>query len=150
MSDGAADSDLTVLHATCVAYAGAGVLILGASGRGKSRLALQMIALGADLVADDRTTVRVAHVKDRPALIADAPDTLRGLIEARGVGLLRAQAYGPCPLALVVDLDRNETDRLPPMRETVLSGITLPVLHMVDSAAFPAAILQYVRHGRGA
>ena len=46
-----------ILHATCVAVDGRGLLILGPSGSGKSALALQLIALGAQLVADDRTRV---------------------------------------------------------------------------------------------
>ena len=41
------------LHASCIAVHGRGVLILGPSGAGKSSLALQLMALGADLVADD-------------------------------------------------------------------------------------------------
>ena len=46
-----------MLHATTVALAGQGVLILGPSGSGKSGLALQLMAMGAELVADDRTIV---------------------------------------------------------------------------------------------
>ncbi len=138
----------TVLHASCVAVNGAGVLILGASGRGKSGLALQMMALGAGLVADDRTVLHMVASPDRPRLVADAPATLRGRIEARGVGILHAAACGPCQIALIVDLDSPETDRLPPMRQMALLGVTLPLLHMVDTVSFPAAILQYLEHGR--
>ena len=45
----------TIVHASCVARDGRAVLIRGASGSGKSGLALQLMALGAGLVADDRT-----------------------------------------------------------------------------------------------
>lgn len=152
MSDRAADGDsgatTSVVHASCVALDGAGVLILGASGRGKSGLALQMMALGAGLVADDRTVLQVVAGPDSPQLVADAPDALRGRIEARGVGILHAEACSPCKIALIVDLDSPETDRLPPMRQMVLLGVTLPLLHMVDTVSFPAAILQYLKHGR--
>ncbi len=48
----------TQLHASAVAVDGRGCLITGASASGKSTLALEMIALGAELVADDRVDVR--------------------------------------------------------------------------------------------
>lgn len=150
MSDDPAPHDPTVLHASCVAFAGAAALILGASGRGKSSLALQMMALGAALVADDQTVLQVARDGEDESLIADAPAALRGLIEARGIGILHAPAQGPCAVRLVVDLDHVETERLPPLRQMVVGGVTLPVLHKVDSTAFPAAILQYLQHGRAA
>jgi len=138
------------MHASCVALDGAGLLILGASGRGKSSLALQLMGLGAGLVADDRTDVWPVATTNGLVLVADAPDILRGRIEARGVGLLRAPAFGPCTLDLIVDLDQPETDRLPPSRSLNILGVDLPLLHMVDNQAFPAAILQYLKWGRTA
>lgn len=150
MSDDPAPHDPTVLHASCVALAGAAALILGASGRGKSTLALQLLALGGALVADDQTVLHLAQNGAEASLIADAPASLRGLIEMRGVGILHAPAHGPCAVRLVVDLDKVETERLPPLRRTVVAGLEMPLLHMVDSTAFPAAILQYLKHGRAA
>jgi HPr kinase/phosphorylase len=70
-----------ILHASVVAVDGAGVLILGASGAGKSGLALRMIALGALLVSDDQVLLE----RCGDVLVARAPETLSGLIEARGV-----------------------------------------------------------------
>ena len=74
-----------LFHASCVAWQGRGALILGRSGAGKSALALQLMALGADLVSDDRTEL----LAEADALTARAPATIQGLIEARGVGLMR-------------------------------------------------------------
>ena len=68
-----------IVHASCVALGGRGVLILGGSGAGKSGLALQLMAYGAALVSDDRT---ILSNRDG-ALQAAAPDTIRGRIEAR-------------------------------------------------------------------
>ncbi|MEO1532556.1 MAG: serine kinase, partial [Pseudomonadota bacterium] len=48
------------LHASAVALGERGLLILGPSGAGKTRLALELVALGAELVADDRVIVE-AH-----------------------------------------------------------------------------------------
>src|SRR5680860_706999 len=51
------DVKAEVLHATSIAINGCGVLIRGAPGSGKSSLALQLMALGGVLIADDRTHV---------------------------------------------------------------------------------------------
>ena len=136
----------TILHASTVARSGRAVLLRGASGSGKSGLALQLIGLGAALVADDRTCLR----REGECVMADAPDPIRGRIEARGVGLLNAPTAAAVPLALVVDLDRAETERLPPFRETQLAGLALPLLYRAETPAFPAAILIYLEHGRHA
>ncbi|MBO9478528.1 HPr kinase/phosphatase C-terminal domain-containing protein [Shimia sp. R11_0] len=141
-----ADDDALFLHASCVAENGRAVLIRGASGRGKSSLALQMMGYGADLVADDQTIVR----RKGAALYVRAPDTTRGLIEARGVGILKASPVGEAQLHLVVDLDGREEDRLPHPRETRILGCVVPLLLGVDAAYFAAAILQFLRHGRNA
>lgn len=133
-----------IIHASCVAFGGAAVGILGPSGQGKSGLALQLMALGGALVADDRTCLW----RQDGQLMADAPAPLRGRIEARGVGILNARANGPAPLRLWVDLAQKETQRLPPMRQCHCLGLSRPVLHNVDSAYFPAAILQYLAVGR--
>lgn len=133
-----------VLHASTVAFRGRGVLISGRSGSGKSGLALDLMALGAELVADDRTAVTVRDGR----LIASCPPAISGRIEARFVGLLNAYAHGPAPLALVVDLDVTEDRRLPPFHSREIAGISLPVLHNIAQRHFPAAIRQYLLHGR--
>ncbi len=133
-----------VLHASTVALDGQGLLILGPSGSGKSSLALQLMALGAQLVADDRT-----HVwREGGRLMAASPPAIQGMIEARGVGLLGAEAHGPVPLALAVDMGQAETERLPPRREIRLLNLPLPLLHNPTTAAFAAALVQYLRGGR--
>lgn len=131
-----------IWHATCVALAGRGVLITGASGRGKSALALQLMALGAQLVADDRCLLQ----RDGTSLVARAPDPIRGLIEARGIGILRVVPVDRAAIALIVDLDQTETTRLPPPRSRDMLGLTLPLLHNVAQPYFPAAILAYITH----
>lgn len=135
-----------ILHASCVAQDGKAVLILGASGTGKSGLALQLMALGADLVADDRTIL----TPDGDTLWASAPDHLNGLIEAREVGILRVPAAGRQHVALVVDLNEVETDRLPQWHTRVISGIPIPLLRKSDAPHFPAAIKTYLRGQREA
>ena len=129
-------SDSEILHGTTVGVAGKGVLIIGPSGAGKSSLALQLMALGAGLVADDRTQV----FKEGDLLIASVPSTIRGRIEARGVGLIQVSGAGPIPLRLVIDLGHLEKQRLPVPHYHSVLGITLPCLHNATSPHFPAAI----------
>ncbi|MEO1139521.1 MAG: HPr kinase/phosphatase C-terminal domain-containing protein [Pseudomonadota bacterium] len=134
----------TTVHATTVAVDDRAVLIRGASGAGKSALALQLMAHGAGLVADDRTRLWRAG----EAVVADAPKAIRGQIEARGVGILSAPAFGPCAVSLVVDLDEDEADRLPPTRTTQVLGVALPLLRKCPGAHFPAALALYLKGGR--
>ena len=107
------------IHATTVAFNGRGLVIIGPSGSGKSTLALQLMAVGAQLVADDRTDLRLSAGQ----LIAQAPQPLLGKIEARGVGILSAVPSAPVPVHAAVDLGLEEKDRLPQVRHREWLGI---------------------------
>lgn len=73
------------IHATSVHLPGlGGALIVGASGSGKSDLALRLIEEGALLVADDQTVLSVEDGQ----LIARSPAAISGQIEVRGVGIV--------------------------------------------------------------
>jgi len=135
-----------MLHASSVAVAERGVLIRGASGSGKSSLALQLIALGGVLIADDRTIA----IRDGDCVTLDAPDTIRGRIEARGVGIIVAPNAGPTPAMLIVDMDGPAAPRLPLFQEDILLGLSLPVIRGSTAPHFPAAILLYIEYGRTA
>ncbi|WP_458791836.1 HPr kinase/phosphorylase [Yoonia sp. MH D7] len=132
------------VHGSCVAVDGAAVLILGQSGAGKSALALTLMAFGARLVADDQVDLRL----DGGRVVASAPAQIRGLVEARGVGVLNAECSDTAPLALVVDMDVEEHDRVPMSRWIAILGCELPLLHRVDGLHFGPAILQFLRAGR--
>ncbi|MCG7522073.1 HPr kinase/phosphorylase [Ruegeria sp. Ofav3-42] len=138
------DKDTAIIHASCVAVEGRGVLIVGSSGTGKSSLALQMIALGADLVADDRVELRDGEDQ----VMADAAPNIRGMIEARGVGLLRASSIGPVSVSYVVDMDQPEPERLPePVSVRVLRQ-TVPLLRACGVPNLAAALMQLTKMGR--
>jgi hypothetical protein len=96
------------IHATCVAIGAQGVLLLGASGAGKSDLALRLIDDGALLVADDRTLLAVKS----GVLTASAPAAIRGLMEIRGVGIVKLPVRAAVSIALVAKLGK-EGARLP-------------------------------------
>jgi HPr kinase/phosphorylase len=88
------------IHGTAVALRGAGVLLRGPSGSGKSDLALRLIDAGAVLVADDQTELYVVNgqVAMRP------PVALAGRIEVRGIGIIATPWRPDVPLRLVADL----------------------------------------------
>lgn len=121
------------VHASTVAIGGRGVMILGASGAGKSDLALRLIDRGAQLVADDRTILS----RDGDALLATCPATIAGRIEVRGLGILPVAHRGSARIALAVVL--GEEDRLPEPRARVVAGVTVPEV-TIDPRAPSAAI----------
>lgn len=133
-----------ILHATAVSFDDRAALIRGPSGSGKSGLGLQLIALGASLISDDRTRV----TQNDGGLMVHAPDHLFGLIEARGVGILAAPTVQRARLSLIVDLAMPEEMRLPPWHEESLMGCVVPVVRKTDAAHFPAAVMLYLKHGR--
>lgn len=134
---------MITLHGTCVAYDGRGVLLRGASGCGKSATGLMLMGLGCGLVADDRTTLHRAG--DR--IIATCPATIRGSIEARGIGLLAATPVDQARLALVVDLDVTATTRLPKRRTVTFLGNDIPLIDRVPDPHLVPAILQFLKSG---
>ncbi|MDO5641444.1 MAG: serine kinase [Paracoccus sp. (in: a-proteobacteria)] len=131
------------IHASAVQMAGRGVLILGPSGSGKSSLAMRLIALGGRLIADDR----VILMRRDTRLWARPPARLAGLIEARGIGLMRVP-HAPGPIDLVVDLARTETDRLPPIRNSDVGEVSLPLVLGPLTEHLSSAICLFLRGGR--
>lgn len=100
--------------------------------------------MGADLIADDQ----VAIIRDAEVLLMRAPSAIRSMIEARGVGLLNAPAVADIPLALVVDLDQSEPDRLPPWRKIDVAGGSFPLIRGAGQDHLAAALMITLRHGR--
>ncbi len=134
------------VHASCVAFGPVGgVLIEGPSGSGKSSLALQLIAAGAELVADDRTVL----IASEGALFARAPRPLAGLIEARGLGLLRLVVRRLARVRLVIDLsDPSAARRMPELERTVRLGCDLPGLRVRPGAGFALALARAMKGAR--
>lgn len=115
------------IYGTAVAMGGVGVLLRGPSGAGKSDLALRVIEAGGVLIADDRVDLVVEEGK----LFASPPTAIAGLLEARGVGIVRTPWMARAPVALVVDLARPETiERLPCPASTLLLSVRLPALRL--------------------
>lgn len=118
------------VHASVVAVwsrgAWRGIAIRGPSGAGKSDLALRLIREGARLVADDR----VSLWSSGGSLYGRVPDTIRGLVEVRGLGIMAEAALDLCRIELVVDLIDTAPERLPDPQFETLCGITVPRLSL--------------------
>ena len=112
------------VHGSCVSRDGDGVLLLGPSGSGKSDLALRLIGRGFKLVADDRVDIEDG--------IAAPPAALAGLLEVRGLGIVRLPYAATARLALIAELG-SAPERLPaPSRH---SGLDLPLIRLDPAAA---------------
>ena len=88
------------VHASCIAFEGAGVLLRGRSGAGKSDLALRAVEAGARLVADDLVALDLRGGR----VWASALPQAGGRLEVRGVGIVRLPAMDRAPLVLLADL----------------------------------------------
>jgi serine kinase of HPr protein (carbohydrate metabolism regulator) len=134
----------STVHGSAVLLGETGILIRGASASGKSALVLELIAADperARLVADDRVVLTTANGR----LLAGVPAAIAGLIELRGVGLLRRPFVAPVVIRLVVDLvPAKAVSRLPERAEarTEIEGIVLPRLALAAGAAGAALKLR--------
>ncbi len=126
----------TQIHGTCVELAGAGIVLRGPPGSGKSDLALRLIDGGARLVADDRVVLEAAS----GALFASAPPALAGMLEVRGIGLARVPSLDRARVAVVIDLAAaSEIERLPEPATCQLLGVSLPCVRLEPFAASACA-----------
>lgn len=115
---------MALLHANCVEWEGIGVLLRGRSGVGKSDLTLRLLNQGATLVSDDYVNLSAQG----DALIAETPPAIAGLLEVRGMGILRVGHLGRCHVRLAMDLDQAAAaERLPEPRHETFEGVAIPV-----------------------
>jgi serine kinase of HPr protein (carbohydrate metabolism regulator) len=122
------------VHASTVAKDGRAVLISGASGSGKSDLALRLLDRGFSLVSDDQTHVR----RESGRLVASPPATIAGKLEVRGIGIVEMDHLTDIPVALLVELT-SDIQRMPDdSRERPILGVALPLIG-IDAMAASAA-----------
>lgn len=113
------------IHATCVALEPGAVLLLGPSGAGKSDLALRLIDSGARLVADDGVLLAPGPT----GLVARAPAPIAGLMEVRGLGVMRVPSIASAVVRLAVQLSPGGAqDRLPNPAGWTHAGIAVPLI----------------------
>ncbi len=140
-------TDTLLQHATAVAIDGEVVLLRGPSGSGKSDLALRLIDSGAQLVADDQTLLR----REGDRVLASAPPAIAGLIEIRGVGLVRVPAAVVAPLVLIADLmASSDIERMPEWRSETVLGVAVPLVAVAPFEASAPAKLRLLRRALAA
>lgn len=131
------------VHGTCVTFGDIAILLRGESGAGKSDLALRLIELGAMLVADDR----VSMARDGDRVIVAPPSRLSGLLELRGVGILRLPHAAAARLGLVVDLvSSSAPERLPQVAWCEYLGVRVRLMSLAPFEASAAAKLRIAAH----
>jgi len=151
----AAPPQETAVHGTALLIGETGVLLRGASGAGKSLLALDLIERTrgcggfAALIGDDRVLLSAAHGR----IVARPHPAIAGRIELRGAGIARLAeaAWEPAGvIRLVVDLleaAEIARDRHPEEAggRVFLCGAALPRLRLCGEApAATGAILAYI------
>ncbi|HWK96308.1 MAG TPA: HPr kinase/phosphatase C-terminal domain-containing protein [Pseudolabrys sp.] len=142
----------TTTHASAVLIGATAVLIRGASGSGKSRLAWALINAQTQgllrfsrLVGDDRVVLEACngHLLVRPA------PALAGLIEIRGLGIRCLPCEPVAAVGLVVDLEAGDAERLPTPEasRTAISGVILPRLAVAPDADPLLLVVGYLSSG---
>lgn len=144
------------IHASAVLAGARVVLIRGAAGSGKSRLAFALIQAGQSgalpftrLVGDDRVNVEAAHGR----LLVRPAEALAGLIEVRGLGIRRVPFEALAAVGFVVDLGAPDAERFPSSQSAVteVAGIPLPRLAVAagdDPYSLVIAALRTTESGR--
>ncbi len=127
------------IHATAICIDNHAVLLRGEPGCGKSDLALRLIDQGARLVADDRCDLDIRANQ----IIVSAPEALAGLLEVRGLGIIKIPAESFAPVALVVDL--IGTGSISRMPEETLCNDFGPAIPYITLLAFEASCTSKIR-----
>ena len=130
---------MILVHASCVALGGKGVLLRGAPGAGKSDLTLRLTEGGARLVADEQ----VELTSGGEMLLAAPPARIAGLLEVRGIGIVSMEFLSQCPVRLVVDL--VQSDKVERMPEAATVGLCGHRIAHVVLAPFEASAPAKVR-----
>ncbi|PCI86160.1 MAG: serine/threonine protein kinase [Hyphomicrobiales bacterium] len=118
-----------LMHATSIFLDGLGILIGGPSGIGKSALALDLLndAHGFDnvllnsggslLVADDQTHIGRDERGESVKLVARCPKNIEGMLEVRGLGIIKVPHKSPAPIDLYVEIVDDLPERMPEVED---------------------------------
>ena len=123
------------VHGTAIVLGSTGLLFVGPSCAGKSSVALHCIheartrGLFAALVSDDQVLVS----EEDGRLVARAPESIAGLAEVRGAGVVKVETVEKAVLNQAIrPVAPPFAERLPPEGETfeVLPGCVLPLTRL--------------------
>jgi len=159
-------AESTTMHGVFLDVLGLGVMVTGASGVGKSELALELISRGSGLIADD--VIELYRVAPE-TLEGRCPPLLKDFLEVRGLGVLNIRSiFGEAALRprknlkLIVHLEKpaspevHYVERLPlkPGVQEIMgisvSQVTIPVAAGRNLAVLTeAAVRNFVLQLRG-
>lgn len=136
------------LHGVLMNILGMGVLVTGASGIGKSELAIELISRGHSLVADDMVDFK----REGERVVGSCPDILQDLLEVRGLGIVNVRdLYGAAAirkertLRLIINLASipvQNLDRVHGARsEHEILGIQIPEIMLPVTVGRNLALL---------
>ena len=122
-----------LVHCNVLSLANIGLLIQGASGAGKSSLTLgllehaQQLGWEGYLVSDDQAFLEPHN----NTLIAKTPDTIAGLLELRGHGIIEHPYQSSTKVRVVVQMIEDKLlDRMPEEKHIDFNGIRLPMIEV--------------------
>lgn len=134
------------MHATAVVVNNCGILLTGKSGSGKSDLALRLIETkNAVLVADDAVLLE----KKGQKLYARPAENIAGLLEVRGVGLVKYPYIEETSVDLCVNLTDNAADveRLPEKRTGNILGLEIKQIDLyAKENSAPEKVMAAIRY----
>lgn len=134
---------LGYVHGSCVDFEGKAVLVIGPSGSGKSSFALELIALGGVLISDDQVVLS----KSKQNITVKTPPHLGGMIEARGIGLLKCSYIQSSHLNLVVDMSIKPQSRMPKPRTIHVGNVHIDVIAGQAVPNLPIAVRLFNLYG---
>lgn len=149
----------TLLHGVFMNIFGVGTLLTGASGVGKSELALALISRGHQLIADDAPEFFVAN---NGVIMGRAPGSLKHLLEVRGLCAFNIfNLFGHAAIAeenklsLIIHLQKTtqltrDITQLPlkktPVLNTLISHIILPFITDRRFDVIVETLVRYYQH----
>jgi serine kinase of HPr protein (carbohydrate metabolism regulator) len=143
-----------ILHATAIAVGGRAALLFGASGSGKSDLALRCLipiarlggkAVTPELVADDQVEIAL----EGGQIVCRPPPPIAGRIEVRGLGIVDVPHLPMARVVLAVVLDGPPAERMPEPAMRQILGIDIPEIQLSPfEASAPMKLLLALQQAR--
>ena len=124
-----------IVHGTAIALEDKGVLLIGPSGSGKSDLALRLIDSGATLISDDQ----IICERRNDEIFLFPHKKINGLIEVRGVGIIKVPYIENVKLKMIVQLINKQPERIPVKEEKNFLNLKIKFIKIIGKEASSTA-----------